>query len=157
MDLPILLLLLLAAALGLLLLPGLRRRPASTRRADLLRHPATWIALSIAASLALSLVLGGGAIVLLGALPLLGPLLGLFGGRRRDALPTQVDPLPRRPKMTREEAYAVLGLDHGASLREIESAYARLRARIDPAQGGSAWLAAELDTAREILLGDHRA
>lgn len=153
MDLPILLLLLLAAGLGLLLLPELRRRPGAIRRGDLFRHKAMWIALSIAASLALSLALGGRAIVLLGALP----LLGLFGGGRRGARPTQGSPLPSRPPMTRDEAHAVLGLEPDASVRAIESAYARLRARIDPGQGGSAWLAAELDAARETLLGgQHR-
>lgn len=142
--------LLLAAVLALLVLPELRRRPDPGGGSDLFRHPAFWIAVSVAASLVLSLVLGGRAIVLLGALP----LLGLFGGRGgRERMPASRPP-PRRRPMTRAEALAVLGLDANASLREIESAYARLRARNDPAQGGSAWLAAELDQARETLLGD---
>lgn len=147
----LLIVLLLAAALALLVLPEFRRRPLSSgRRSDLFRHPAFWIAVSVAASLALSLILGGRAIVLLGALPLLG-LLGGKAGRHR--LPPG-GPSPRRPPMSRDEAYAVLGLAPGASIREIESAYARLRARIDPGHGGSAWLAAQLDQAREILLDD---
>lgn len=148
----LLIVLLMAAALALMMLPEFRRRPLSSgRRSELFRHPVFWIAVSIAASLALSLVLGGRAIVLLGALP----LLGLFRGGRsvRDRIPPH-SPSPQRPSMTRDDAYAVLGLAPGASVREIESAYARLRARIDPGQGGSAWLAAELDQARDILLGN---
>lgn len=148
----LLIVLLVAAVLALLVLPEFRSRPLSSgRRSELFRHPAFWIAVSIAASLALSLVLGGRAIVLLGALP----LLGLFGSGKagRDQSPPG-RPAPRLASMTRDDAYAVLGLAPGASIREIESAYARLRARIDPGHGGSAWLAAELDQAREILLAD---
>lgn len=55
--------------------------------------------------------------------------------------------------MSREEAYQVLGLDPGASAEEIKAAYRRLISRIHPDTGGSAYLAAKLNQAREVLLG----
>ena len=55
--------------------------------------------------------------------------------------------------MSREEAYAVLGLPAGATRDEIQLAYRRLIQRVHPDQGGSADLAARLNRARDVLLG----
>lgn len=51
------------------------------------------------------------------------------------------------------EAYQVLGLQPGASREEIQAAYRRLIQRVHPDHGGSSYLAARLNQARDVLLG----
>jgi len=55
--------------------------------------------------------------------------------------------------MGREEAYAVLGLATGASEAEIREAHHRLMLKVHPDHGGSDYLAARLNEARDVLLG----
>lgn len=54
--------------------------------------------------------------------------------------------------MSREEAYAVLGLKPGASHEEIREAHRRLMMHCHPDRGGSDWLASRLNQAKDILL-----
>lgn len=66
-------------------------------------------------------------------------------------------PPPARPasgRMGREEALAVLGLAEGATAAEIRSAHRRLMMMAHPDQGGSDWLAARLNEARDVLMGE---
>ena len=54
--------------------------------------------------------------------------------------------------MSRREAYDILGLDEGASKRQIIDAHRRLMQKLHPDRGGSAFLAAKINQARDILL-----
>lgn len=55
--------------------------------------------------------------------------------------------------MTREEAYAVLGLNAGATETEIKAAYHRIISVLHPDKGGSNFLAAKVNQAKDLLLG----
>jgi hypothetical protein len=54
--------------------------------------------------------------------------------------------------ISEEEASAVLGVDRGASEAEIRAAHGRISAVVDPAQGGSPYLAIKVDQAKEVLV-----
>lgn len=55
--------------------------------------------------------------------------------------------------MTREEALQVLGLAPGASDAEIREAYHSLIRKLHPDHGGSDYLAAKVNQARDVLIG----
>lgn len=55
--------------------------------------------------------------------------------------------------MTREEAYQILGLEPGATQEEIHQAWRRLVKAVHPDSGGSAFLTAKINAARDLLMG----
>jgi hypothetical protein len=55
--------------------------------------------------------------------------------------------------MSREEAAAVLGIDVKASAADIKAAHKRLMKDFHPDKGGSDYLAAKINAAKDVLLG----
>ena len=60
--------------------------------------------------------------------------------------------VPAKHKMTIEEAAAVLGVSTGASEDEVTAAYRKLITQIHPDKGGTDYLAAKINEARDMMM-----
>ena len=111
-----------------------------------------WVGAIGGVLLAAMLLFSGRGATALWTLVMLGPLVwswvverkppGLGGGVA-----------PPRGAMSRAEAYEVLGLRAGASAADVKAAHRRLMQGAHPDHGGSDWLAARINQARDVLLG----
>lgn len=63
---------------------------------------------------------------------------------------------PETGVMTEEEAYQVLGLQPGAAREEVRRAHRALMKKFHPDQGGTTYLAARINDAKDFLLNRHR-
>lgn len=133
-----------------------------------------WAAALAGLSLMLMLVLTGREGIAIGALVMFAPVLWerartaypWLGLARRPAPPpgsgggasgagTRSGDGRRGGAMSRAEALEILGLRPGATAEEIRAAHHRLMRAAHPDAGGSDWIAARLNLAREVLLGPH--
>jgi hypothetical protein len=75
-------------------------------------------------------------------------------GRAWRTSPEFVPPAPSaQTGMSRQEAFAVLGLSPAASDEDVRAAYHRLMVQNHPDHGGSSYLASKINEARDVLLG----
>jgi hypothetical protein len=145
----------IAIVLGVLALGGLLAATGAFSRADVatLKSLGVWIVGLAGLSLATLLLLTGREPAGLGILALTGTLAWNWLPQK---LRRRVGAAPRRPSarsgMSRGEAYEVLGLEPGASEAAIRAAHRRLVRGAHPDAGGSAWLAARINQARDVLL-----
>lgn len=76
--------------------------------------------------------------------------LGLLTSARRT--PAAAPP-PAADRMSQAEARRILGVGADATRQDVQAAYARLMRAVHPDKGGTAGLAAQLNAARDRLLG----
>ena len=112
-----------------------------------------WLAGAVTVLVVLSLLARGGAAVLLPIGLVLLPMLFRYWHSRESVRPDESHQ-PARMALEREEAYKVLGLQPGASREAIKAAHRRLMQRVHPDHGGSDELAARVNKAKDLLLGD---
>ncbi len=110
-----------------------------------------WILVLGGILLTVLLFLSGRGFPALSGLVLAGPALW------RHFRPTTAPPPPIPPasggRMTRNEAFDVLGLQPDAPEEAVRAAHRRLMRSAHPDHGGSDWLASRINQARDVLLG----
>ena len=92
------------------------------------------------------LFLTGRGALALGALVFAGPLAWSYWQQSRLREPRAA------PRMARPEALAVLGLPPAASDSDVQATWIRLMRAVHPDSGGTDWLAARVNQAKDVLL-----
>ncbi len=77
----------------------------------------------------------------------------MAGGSRQPPQDETARPAAPDSAMTRQQALDILGLSPGATPAQIKDAHRRLMLVNHPDSGGSTWIAARLNQARDLLLG----
>jgi hypothetical protein len=141
----------LALGLAMLALLMLAARAFSLASVTSIKALLAWIAALAGLTIATGLFLTGRGGAAISALVLLGPVVWSWWreGTRRPRSPSPRPPGP----MSRAEALEVLGLTDPVTEAEVREAWVRLMRVAHPDGGGSDWLAARVNQARDVLLG----
>ena len=149
--------LIVAAGLGMLAALLFAARAFSRASVASIKSLLAWIAGLAGLSLIGLLLLTGRGPAALSGLLLFGPLVwrwwkqhaagGLAGARPGAPPPSRLGP------MKRAEALEVLGLVDPVSDSDVRAAWVRLMRVAHPDGGGSDWLAARINQAKDVLLG----
>ena len=107
------------------------------------------IALAVTGRIGFAFLTGGGAwFLLFGSTP---PWLRTYGPGPGPGQGRGSSGPPRSGTMSRAEALTVLGLEEGASDEEIRAAHRRLILQTHPDKGGTNYLAAKINEAKDVL------
>jgi hypothetical protein len=142
----------LALGLGALVLLLAGGEAFSRAQVATIKALLAWVAALAGLSLLTLMLLSGRGATALAAVPFLMPLAANWWRSRYRGGGAAGRAASRAPRMTRAEALEVLGLRDGATEAEIRAAWLRLMQTAHPDRGGSDWLAAKLNQARDTLL-----
>lgn len=145
--------LMLAAGLGMLAALLVAARSFSKASVATIKALLAWIAALAGLSLIALLLLTGRGPAALSGLVLFGPLVWNWWKQHAAAQgPAPPPPARRGSAMGRDEALQILGLADPVSESDVRAAWVRLMRVAHPDSGGSDWIAARVNQAKDVLL-----